>query len=46
MLGMCSFSLYLLFVVGADVWRWHSSVMTISDAGNSDLLNIAEGNAE
>ena len=45
MLGMYLFSLRLLFVE-ADIRRWNSSVMTVSDPGNSDLLNFAEGNAE
>lgn len=43
--GYVFFSLYLLFI-GTDIQRWYSSVMTVSDQGNSDLLNYAEGNAE
>lgn len=32
--------------VGADIRRWHSSVMTVTDPGQSDLLSYAEGNTE
>ena len=40
------FFLPIFTVIGADIRRWHFSVMTVSDPGNSDLLNYAEGNAE